>query len=346
MADHYASRTAPVPLSAAGPRDPEGVRMRAPVLLALGSMLMSVASSGPAVPPSSSPAAGAGGPGPAAQTRRPVSPLPGQLEGGYIAVDLVHRAGTVPAAAPPPPAGRLYRIRWGDTLWGLSRRFHVPLTALEAVNHVTAGTVIEAGRDLVIPEEYTVQAGDTLPAIARRFHVPLLLLWHINGLTSDQLTPGQVLTIPYTGQVPDPVYTIPPAPDPPPALPARGLPAAPGLDARDILLLAHLIQAEAGDQPFLGQVAVGAVVLNRLHAPGYPKTVSQVIFAPGQFESVSNGTFWAPPGPSALLAAKAAAAGWDPVPGALYFYNPALTASTWMRDLPVVAEIGQQVFAR
>lgn len=118
------------------------------------------------------------------------------------------------------------------------------------------------------------------------------------------------------------------------------------LNPQDILMIAHLVQAEAGNQPFAAQVAVAAVVLNRLHNPDFPKTVASVLFAPGQFETVSAGTYWNTPSPLAILAARAAATGWDPSHGALYFYNPSLVHNGWMDALPTTVTIGAQVFAR
>ncbi|MCL5116724.1 MAG: LysM peptidoglycan-binding domain-containing protein [Firmicutes bacterium] len=247
-----------------------------------------------------------------------------------------------------PPAGHVYHIQWGDTLWGLSQRFHVSLSALEAVNHLTS-TQIEAGAYLVIPAMYQVQPGDTLATVAKKFSVPLLLLWHENRLTQDKLHPGQSLVIPYTGRIPQADYSAPELPAQPAAAPLtnRGAWNDPAnLNAEDLLMLAHLVQAEAGNQPFLGQVAVAAVVLNRLKAPGFPKTLDSVLFSPGQFDSVANGSFWQPPTTQAMMAAKAAAAGWDPSGGALYFFNPSMPHAAWMNTLPESAIIGSQVFCR
>jgi N-acetylmuramoyl-L-alanine amidase len=238
----------------------------------------------------------------------------------------------------------LYRIRWGDTLWTLANRFDLSVPVLEAANRLTDPNLIYAGDDLIVPGRYVVQPGDTLRAVARATGVPLVLLWHANRLTSDRLQPDQVLVVPYTGPVPLDVYEAPPMRPP---LPARGeiAPVAP-YTAEDLLALAHLVQAEAGNQPFVGMVAVAAVVMNRVRAPGFPKTIPAVIQQPGQFESVANGSYRLPPGPLAVLAAKAALAGWDPTHGALYFYNPHLTDNPWMASLPITAEIGAQVFCR
>ncbi len=246
-----------------------------------------------------------------------------------------------------PPQGHLYHIRWGDTLWSLAQRFHIPMKDLEKANHMPAPDLV-AGQYLVIPHLYHVRPGDSLASVARQWDVPLVMLWHTNRLSHDKLKPGQVLVIPYTGHIPHARYGgATAAQSPVPAQPSRGLNALPAsLSSQEMLTIAHLVQAEAGDQPFLGQVAVAAVVLNRLRTPGFPKTVDGVVFAPGQFETVSNGTFWNAPGPLAMMAVKAAASGWDPTGGALYFFNPSMPHVAWMNTLPVTATIGDQVFCR
>jgi len=112
-----------------------------------------------------------------------------------------------------------------------------------------------------------------------------------------------------------------------------------------VALLARIIEAEAGNQPFQGQVAVGAVVVNRvLHH--YASTLEGVIFAPGQFEPISNGRFYlCQPSAASLAAAREALSGIDPTNGALYFYNPSLTNDHFIRSLPILTQIGAQVFA-
>lgn len=246
------------------------------------------------------------------------------------------------------PQGHLYHIRWGDTLWSLAHRFHVPMKDLEEANHMPAPDLV-AGEYLVIPKLYHVKSGDSMASVARQLDVPLVMLWHTNRLNHDKLKPGQILVVPYTGRVPHARYAggAIAAKAPAPAQPSRGLNALPAsLTSQEMLTIAHLVQAEAGDQPFLGQVAVAAVVLNRLRTPGFPKTVDGVVFAPGQFETVANGTFWNAPGPLAMMAVKAAASGWDPTGGALYFFNPSMPHVAWMNSLPVTASIGDQVFCR
>lgn len=112
-------------------------------------------------------------------------------------------------------------------------------------------------------------------------------------------------------------------------------------------LLARLVAAEARGEPFAGQVAVAAVVLNRVRDPRFPDTIPAVIFQPRAFESVANGPIWQrTPNATEYRAAQAALNGWDPTGGAVFFWNPAKPVSPWMWTRQIVARIGRHVFAR
>lgn len=113
----------------------------------------------------------------------------------------------------------------------------------------------------------------------------------------------------------------------------------------DLYLLARVIYAESRGEPFEGQVAVGAVLMNRLKDSRFPKDLSQIIFKQGEFCTVRDGQIWQTPNQEAIKAARLAAAGWDPTGGALYFYNPAKTTSRWIWSRPVVNRIGNHIFA-
>lgn len=116
---------------------------------------------------------------------------------------------------------------------------------------------------------------------------------------------------------------------------------------KDFELLARAIHAEARGEPYEGQVAVGAVILNRVESNEFPNTVREVIYAPGQFTSVSDGQINLTPNETSYRAAKDALAGKDPSKGALFFYNPK-TARTlsWLRTRPTTVQIGNHVFAK
>ncbi|NBD23293.1 spore cortex-lytic enzyme [Paenibacillus glycinis] len=109
--------------------------------------------------------------------------------------------------------------------------------------------------------------------------------------------------------------------------------------------LARIIYSEARGEMYKGQVAVGAVVMNRLKSPAFPKTLTGVIFEPYAFAAVSDGQYWLLPDNSAFLAAKDAVRGWDPTKNALYYYNPATAKSKWILTRKITAKIGHHVFA-
>ena len=114
----------------------------------------------------------------------------------------------------------------------------------------------------------------------------------------------------------------------------------------DLHLLARIINGEARGESYTGQVAVGAVVLNRVRSSSFPNTISGVIYQPGAFTAVSDGQINKPVVQTCVNAARDAMNGWDPSGGALYYYNPAIATSSWIWSRPVVARIGNHVFCK
>lgn len=114
-----------------------------------------------------------------------------------------------------------------------------------------------------------------------------------------------------------------------------------------VILLARLINGEARGEPYEGQVAVGAVILNRVKSSEFPNTIPGVIYQKGQFSCVTDGQFNVPIEEDSTVykAAQEAMSGADPTNGALYFYNPSKTKSKWLFSLPVVATIGEHTFS-
>ena len=112
----------------------------------------------------------------------------------------------------------------------------------------------------------------------------------------------------------------------------------------NIYLLARIISAEARGEPYVGQVAVGAVVLNRVEHPSFPDTLSGVIYQNGAFTAIVDGQFDQPISDSAYNAARDALNGWDPTYGCIYYYNPAKTSNSFMWSRPVVVTIGAHRF--
>lgn len=113
-------------------------------------------------------------------------------------------------------------------------------------------------------------------------------------------------------------------------------------------LLARIVHAESKGEPYLGQVAVAAVILNRVDSPDFPNTLAGVIYQPGAFEPVSNGTInqAVPNNASARKAAREALNGYDPTGGCLYFFNPNTATSKWIWSKSIVKTIGKHHFAK
>ena len=117
-----------------------------------------------------------------------------------------------------------------------------------------------------------------------------------------------------------------------------------GSSGGSIDLRARLISAEARGEPYEGQVAVGAVVLNRVEHPSFPNSIAEVIYQPGAFSCLDDGQFDEPVAESAYRAARDAMNGWDPSYGAIYYFNPATATSRWIWSRPLIVTIGKHRF--
>ena len=117
------------------------------------------------------------------------------------------------------------------------------------------------------------------------------------------------------------------------------------ISSSDLNLLARCVYAEARGEPYTGQVAVAAVVLNRVKSSSFPNTISGVIYQPYAFTAVDDGQINLTPNSTAYKAAQDALNGWDPTYGCLYYYNPATATSSWIWSRKTVVTIGKHVFA-
>lgn len=117
-----------------------------------------------------------------------------------------------------------------------------------------------------------------------------------------------------------------------------------GFSQNDIKLMANAVHGEARGEPYVGQVAVAAVILNRAESSTFPNTISGVIFEPRAFTAVADGQIWLTPNETAERAVRDAINGWDPSGNALYYFNPVTATSDWIWSRPQIKKIGKHIF--
>ncbi|WP_227395260.1 spore cortex-lytic enzyme [Jeotgalibacillus aurantiacus] len=117
-----------------------------------------------------------------------------------------------------------------------------------------------------------------------------------------------------------------------------------GYSKNDIQIMANAVYGEARGEPYEGQVAVAAVILNRIEDPAFPNTASGVIFEPLAFTAVADGQIWLTPNDQARRAVIDAINGWDPSENALYYFNPITATSEWIWTRPQIKQIGAHIF--
>ncbi|MCF6137598.1 spore cortex-lytic enzyme [Pseudalkalibacillus berkeleyi] len=119
-----------------------------------------------------------------------------------------------------------------------------------------------------------------------------------------------------------------------------------GYSENDIQLMANAVYGEARGEPYVGQVAVAAVIINRIESTSFPNTISGVIFEPGAFTAVADGQIWLTPNEKAKKAVQDALNGWDPTDGSIYYFNPNTATSGWIWTRNQVTQIGKHIFAK
>nr|WP_255807542.1 spore cortex-lytic enzyme [Cohnella mopanensis] len=119
-----------------------------------------------------------------------------------------------------------------------------------------------------------------------------------------------------------------------------------GFTEKDMKMMANAVYGESRGEPYEGQVAVAAVIINRVKSSEFPNTATGVIFQPGAFTAVADGQIWLTPNDKAVKAVKDAMSGWDPSDGCLYYFNPETATSKWIWTRPQYKTIGKHIFCR
>lgn len=295
----------------------------------------------------------------------------------FIVISILSINMSVKAA---PDFKLIYVIQTGDTLSEVADKYNVSIDKLKEVNDIKKGKIIKAGEELIIPKKeseknkkpklfsnkiksdnesfsfdnnstysirvndnkqkidvdipssqlitYHVSLGDTLYELARDFNTSTGVIMALNNLENSIIRAGDNLKVPINNLTEREVLSK-------------------TITNKELELLARVIFGEARGEPYIGQVAVGAVVINRVVSSYFPDDFRSVIYQSGQFSAVADGQINLKPNRTAYRAAREALNGKDPTRGAMYYYNPRIAKNKWWFDTrePLVT-IGEHVFAK
>lgn len=253
-------------------------------------------------------------------------------------------------------------IQRGETIWGLAQTHNTTVDEIVKLNKVKSPDKIREGESLWVPnkvvEEKPKQIEDNI--VSDNTVNPA---WWVNAL-HIRIVQLQESTIPtyeifVNKETPDPpiINTLPDDLD---AVQKQTVQKTASIGAEsqilsrslgrlvskeDVEILTRVIHGEARGENFEGQVAVGAVVLNRLKDPRFPKTIRAVVYQSGAFTAVDDKQIQLDPNDQSYKAAEAALSGQDPTNGALFYYNPRLATDRWIKSRSVIKSIGNHTFS-
>ena len=232
-----------------------------------------------------------------------------------------------------------YLVKAGDSLYTIASNHNITVEELKQANHLQ-GSKIMIGQTLEIPAEYLshrVADGESLYKLAERYGCTVRDIQKLNGLSSSNIRVGQILKIPSANTVKTDNHG------------ARVSSSRGGSYQRTYTqaewdMLAKVVYGEARGEIYDGQVAVAAVVLNRLENEDFPDTLHGVVFQKNAFTCVSDGQYYLTPNRTAYQAALEAIQGEDPTDGCLYYWNPVTATSKWIWTREIQTRIGNHVF--
>lgn len=229
--------------------------------------------------------------------------------------------------------GASYRVASNDSLYKIGLLFNTSASTIMADNKLSGATIYPGQVLYVRSGTYTVKSGDSLYLIAQRHNIPLSTLRKINNKWDNMIYPGQQLNMPLNKAASS-------------GGGASGK-AVVSYTQAELDLLARLVRAEAESEPYSAQVAVAAVVVNRVKSDLFPDTISSVIYQKSdgfyQFTPVENGWISKAATTQAKNAALEALNGSDPSNGALYYFDDSAT-NKWLWSKPITARIGRMVY--
>ncbi len=232
-----------------------------------------------------------------------------------------------------------YQVQSGDTLYKIAGNHKITVEELKQVNNLKS-SVIHVGQILQIPTyvQHRVKTGESLYLIARQYGCSVDAIKAVNRLKNNTIQPGKVLKIPADSA----------------AIQASASGNAVVTTSRggyyrsysqqEWDMLAQVVYGEARGESYNGQVAVAAVVLNRMESDDFPDTMYGVVFQKNAFTCVNDGQYYLTPNRTAYQAALDAMHGADPTDGCLYYWNPVTATSSWIWTRTIEITIGNHVF--
>jgi len=234
--------------------------------------------------------------------------------------------------------GASYKVMSNDSLYKIGLLFNTSASTIMADNKLSGSTIYPGQVLYVKADTYTVKSGDTLYLIAQKIGISLEVLRKVNNKWDNMIYPGQQLSIPSTGSTANSTTSA--------GTSITGK-AVISYTQDELDLLARLVTSEAESEPYAAQVAVAAVVVNRVKSDLFPDTISSVIYQKSdgyyQFTPVENGWINKPTTQQAINAALEALNGSDPSNGALFYFDDSAT-NKWLWSKPIKARIGHMVY--
>lgn len=256
-------------------------------------------------------------------------------------------------------------VKYGENLWNLAQKYHTSVDQLVELNQIQIPNQIKEGQSLWIPNvtnsgkeiktaaeasnnthnvSWWVSMLRSTPAFATSNKQSLTLSRSGNSRAAESKTaciPTYEIIVNNDANLSDDTTTVPDTTEG--QILSRSLGRF--VSKEDFELLTRVIYGEARGEDFEGQVAVGAVVLNRLKDPRFPKTMRDIIYQAGAFTAVKDKQIHLDPDDEAYKAAEAALSGLDPTNGAIYYYNPRIATDRWIKSRPVIKRIGNHTFS-
>lgn len=267
-------------------------------------------------------------------------------------------------------------VKRGESLWSLAQIYHTTVEHLVELNQVKTPNQIREGESLLVPDgddsgrtmktvigavDNTLDTLDvpwwvsilrSVPTLATINNQRLSVSRSSNAQLAQPKIPTYEIIVNEDTELMDKSQTTATVPVPVPVpvpvetegeILSRGLGRL--VSKEEVELLTRVIYGEARGEDFEGQVAVGAVVLNRLKDPRFPKTMRAIIYQSGAFTAVKDKQIHLEPDDQAYKAAEAALSGLDPTNGAIYYYNPRIATDRWIKSRPVIKRIGNHTFS-